>query len=161
MKPVLKWTLAGAALAFVALQLTNPARTNPPAAPGRDLLATNAPPPDVAALLRNACYDCHSGETKWPWYSRVAPVSWWVAGHVRDGRERLNVSDWPHDDPQRARKKWNRIADEVRDGSMPLPNYTWAHPAARLTAAQRGRIAGWAAQEAGRLQTGNAPGAEP
>jgi len=152
-KPVFKWILGGAVVAVAGLQLTNPARTNPPVAPGHDLLATNAPPPDVATLLRNACYDCHSYETHWPWYSRVAPVSWWVARHVVDGRERLNFSEWAHDDPTRARKKWNRIRDEVDYGDMPLRSYTWAHPEARLTATQRQAITNWAGQEALRLQS--------
>jgi hypothetical protein len=152
MKPVFKWILGGAVLAFAALQLTNPPRTNPPVAPGRDLLATNAPPSEIAALLRNACYDCHSDESKWPWYSRIAPMSWAVAGHVKDGRERLNFSDWPHDDPQRARKKWNRISEEVGYGDMPLPSYTWIHAEARLTAGQREQIVNWAEQEAERLK---------
>jgi hypothetical protein len=151
-RPVFKWILGGAVLAFAALQLTNPARTNPPVPPGHDLLATNAPPPEIAVLLRNACYDCHSDETKWPWYSRIAPVSWTVVSHVNDGRERLDFSDWPHDDPRRARKQWNRIGDEVRYGDMPLPSYTWAHTEARLTAGQREQLVNWAEQEAERLK---------
>jgi hypothetical protein len=156
-----KWLLGGAGLLFAALQLTNPARTNPSVAPGRDLLASNAPPAEVAALLRAACYDCHSFETKWPWYSRVAPMSWLVADHVNEGRERLNFSNWPHDDPQRAAKRWNRISDEVGSGDMPLPSYAWIHPQARLPAGQREFLVTWAEQEARRLQTDAGAEARP
>jgi hypothetical protein len=147
-----RWVLGGVALIALLLQLTNPPRTNPPLIPGHDLLATNAPPAEIAALLRAACYDCHSQETKWPWYSHVAPMSWLLAGHVNDGRKRLNFSEWPQGDPQRAAKKWNRISEEVGSGDMPLPSYTWAHPPARLNAEQRGRLSKWAEQEARRLQ---------
>ena len=81
----LKWIFAALVAVFVLLQFTSPPRTNPPVAPGHDLLATNPPPPEIAALLHNACYDCHSDETRWPWYSHIAPVSWLVADDVNTG----------------------------------------------------------------------------
>jgi hypothetical protein len=153
-KKRLKW-IAGIALAvFALLQLTNIARTNPTVISGHDLFSTNAPPPQIAAMLRGACYDCHSYETHWPWYGHVAPVSWWLDGHVRDARDRLNFSEWPHDDPQRQAKKWNRVSDSVRDGDMPLPSYMRIHKIARLTDEQRKELADWAEQEAKRLKAG-------
>jgi hypothetical protein len=125
--------------------------------PGHDLLSTNAPPPQIAAMLRAACYDCHSYETRWPWYGHLAPVSWWLDGHVRDAREGLNFSEWPHNDPQRAAKKWNHISDRVRDGDMPLSSYARIHKAARLTDEQRKQLADWAQQESQRLKATAAP----
>lgn len=140
--------MGGAVLLLaVVLQLTNPAHTNPPVLAGHDVLATHPPPAAVAALLKQACYDCHSDETHWPWYSYVAPVSWFLAGHVNDGREVLNFSEWPHDEPGRARKKWRRVADAVDSGEMPLRPYTWLHREARLDAAERRQLAEWAEQE--------------
>lgn len=159
MKTRYKWLLSGTVLALAALQLTNPARTNPPVAPGRDLLATNAPPAEIATLLRAACYDCHSDETRWPWYSRIAPVSWMVVDHVNEGRQHLNFSAWRQDDPARAARKWNRIGDEVESGDMPLSSYTWIHSPARLRPEQRDRLVRWARQEARRLR-GDAAGGE-
>jgi Haem-binding domain len=137
-------------VAFMALQLTNPSHQNPPVAPGRDVLASNAPPPSVAALLKKACYDCHSFETKWPWYSYVAPVSWYVARDVDAARASMNFSDWPHDDPARARKRWRHIAEDVQNGEMPLANYLRLHPHARLDASQRAELVKWASAQAGR-----------
>lgn len=147
-----RWLLAGTAAVALLAQFFRPARTNPPVAPGHDLLTSNAPPREIAGLLRTACYDCHSAETKWPWYSQVSPVSWFLVSHVNEGRQRLNFSDWPHADPQRAARKWNRISDQVGSGDMPLSSYTWLHPAARLSAEQRDRLANWAGQQARRLQ---------
>ena len=152
MKKKLKWIFAGLVAGFALLQLANPPRTNPPVASGHDLMATNPPPPPVAATLRAACYDCHSNETKWPWYSHIAPVSWLVAGDVRDGRERMNFSDWPHDQPERAAKRLERISEEVGYRNMPPGKYTLLHPEARLIPAQREQLIHWADGEAARLK---------
>jgi Haem-binding domain len=152
MKNKLKWIFAALVAGFVLLQFTSPPRTNPPVAPGHDLLATNAPPPEIATLLHNACYDCHSDETRWPWYSHIAPVSWLVAGDVAHGRERMNFSDWPRALPERAAKRLERISEEVDDKDMPPAKYTLLHPEARLTAGQREQLIHWADQEAARLK---------
>jgi hypothetical protein len=142
----MRW-VGGVLLAgFLLLQLANPARTNPPVAPDHDLLATNPPPPEIVAMLKNACYDCHSYETRWLWYSHVAPVSFLIVNHVNDGRDAMNFSEWPHDQPSRARKKLRHIADEVEDREMPIRNYTWLHPDARLTDQQRSNLVQWARQ---------------
>jgi hypothetical protein len=135
-------------LAVIALQFANPSHQNPPVLPGHDLLASNAPPPSVAALLRNSCYDCHSFETKWPWYSYVAPVSWYLARDVKAARSNLNFSDWPHDDAARAHKRWRHIAEAVENGEMPLPSFTWIHRQARLDERQRAELVKWAQEQA-------------
>ncbi len=152
MKKKLKWIFAALAAVFALLQLSNPPRTNPPVVPGYDLMATNAPPPEIATLLHTACYNCHSHETQWPWYSRVAPVSWLVAGDVTRGRERLNFSEWPRAWPERAAKRLERISEEVDYKDMPPAKYTLLHPEARLTAGQRRQLMLWADQEAARLK---------
>jgi hypothetical protein len=161
MKRSLKWILGGVVVVGALMQLKNPVLTNPPVEPGGDLSATNAPPAEIAALLRAACYDCHSYETKWPWYSHVAPISWWVVDHVAEARDRLNFSDWAHDDPAYASKMWQRVAKEVQSGDMPLPSYTWIHAGSRLTVAQRKQLADWAAQQALRLYSSGAGNKKP
>jgi hypothetical protein len=137
-------------LAVIALQFTNPSHHNPPVLPGHDLFATNAPPTNIAAYLKNSCYDCHSFETKWPWYSYVAPVSWYVARDVYAARGNLNFSDWPHDDAGRARKRWRHIAEVVESVEMPPSNYAWKHQEARLDEKQRAELVKWAKGEADR-----------
>jgi len=144
---MMKWFKRAAGLTLVAaalLQLTNPPLTNPPVVPGHDLLATNAPPPQIAAELKGACYNCHSYETEWPWYSHVAPISWRIVQHVNDARDVLNFSEWPHDEPSRVRKRWRHIADHVEDHSMPIPGYALMHRSARLTDQQRAELVQWA-----------------
>jgi len=140
MKKKLKWVPVGLLAVFALLQLTNPARTNPPVV--HDLAATSPPPAEIATLLRAACYDCHSYETKWPLYSRIAPSSWLVASDVNEGREHLNFSDWPTD-ADRAAKKLDRINEVLDYKEMPPKKYTLLHPEARLTEAQRKAIMDW------------------
>jgi len=151
-KSRLKWVLFALVAAFSLLQLTNVGRTNPDVTPGHDLLSTNPPPQQITAILRGACYDCHSYETRWPWYGYVAPVSWWLNSHVSDARDVLNFSEWPHTNAEKAARKWTHISDEVREGDMPLPSYMKIHKAARLTEEQRNALADWAEQEATRLK---------
>jgi hypothetical protein len=148
MKKWLKWTGGIAAIAVMALQFTNPPHLNPPVVPGHDALASNAPPASVAALLRNSCYDCHSFETKWPWYSYIAPVSWYVSRDIDAARSNLNFSEWPHDDAKRARKRWRHIADEVENGEMPLRSYVLLHREAHLDPGQRAELVKWAQEQA-------------
>jgi hypothetical protein len=82
------------AVGFVAMQCRYPAHTNPAFSPGQTMETMIATPPDVHAILRRACADCHSDETNWPWYSYVAPTSWFVVGHVNHGRRFINMSTW-------------------------------------------------------------------
>jgi hypothetical protein len=112
-------------LAFIAIQLVPVSRTNPPikSQPKWDS-------PQTEALARRACFDCHSNETKWPWYSYIAPVSWSVADHVTEGRKKFNMSEWEPGDGDEAAK-------EVEEGGMPLSQYLLAHPEARLTAEEQ------------------------
>ena len=141
MKRILKWGIAAVIVIFAALQIFQPARTNPLVK--SDFLKATAAPPDVAAMFHAACYDCHSDETRWPWYSRVAPMSWQVAQDVNDGRRHINLSEWPTDNPDLARKKIQHMSDEIDDGDMPLKKYTLIHKDARLTAEQRDTLTQW------------------
>jgi hypothetical protein len=156
MKKKLKWIFGALVAVFALLQFTNPARTNPPLPPGGDISATNPPPPQIAAQLRASCYDCHSDETKWPWYSHVAPASWLVVSDVNDGRERLNFSDWPHALPERAAKRLERMSEELGYKDMPPAKYTIIHADARLTDAQRQELIKWADDAAAKLKAASA-----
>jgi cytochrome c551/c552 len=141
-----KTAAVGLAVALVAVQLVPVTHTNPPV--GGDVAA----PAEVAALLRRACYDCHSNETVWPWYSRVAPASWLVSHDVEEGREELNFSTWADYSAKRRAKKLKETAEEVSEGEMPPWYYVLLHPEARLDDAERTRLLAWTAD------AGAAPG---
>ncbi len=150
MKRKIALFLAASIAALGLLQFTNPVRTNPPAA--RDLLTVAPLSPAIAAVLRAACYDCHSHETQWPWYSRVAPSSWLVVADVKEGREHLNFSDWPSA-PERAAKKFDRISEVLDYREMPPKKYTLLHPEARISERQRQELLDWSEAEAQKDQT--------
>jgi hypothetical protein len=146
MKKWLKWIGGLIVLGLLALQYTDPP-PNPPVVPGHDILASNAPPASIVALLKNSCYDCHSFETKWRWYSHIAPVTRLLVSDVKAGRGRLNFSEWPYDEPRRIRKRWRQVAEQVQDGEMPMTSYTWIHRHARLNAEQRDELVKWAKEQ--------------
>lgn len=91
--------------------------------------------PDTRALAERACFDCHSNQTRWPWYSDLAPVSWFVQHHVEEGREELNFSEWTRGGAT------DELAEVVREGEMPPRSYTLMHPSARLSAAEQAKLA--------------------
>jgi len=102
-----------------------------------------AAPPAVERVLRRACYDCHSNETVWPGYSRVAPASWLVAHDVHDGRNELNFSIWNRYDAVTRSRMLQHAAKEVADGDMPPAYYVWMHPAARLSEPDKAMLRAW------------------
>ncbi len=99
--------------------------------------------PEVKAVFKRACYDCHSHETAWPWYSRIAPASWMIAHHVKEGREYLNFSIWETLDPESRRHAGAEIRKEVEKGKMPLKPYTLLHPQAKLSESDMRLIYAW------------------
>ncbi len=151
MKRIFKWGIVVLVVGFAALQLVQPKRTNPPVK--NDFLKATAAPPDVAAMFHAACYDCHSDETRWPWYSYVAPMSWQIADDVKQGRRHVNLSEWPGDNLNVARKKIEDMSDEIDDGDMPMKKYTLIHKDARLTPQQRDTLTQWLNDQASALKS--------
>lgn len=152
---VLKWLVVIAICAVLALQFVRPARTNPAVDQTQTIQAHLQVPPNVGAILDRSCQDCHSNTTRWPWYSNVAPVSWWVIDHVNDGRRHLNLSEWGRYDKRRAGKKLEEICDEVSSGSMPLPSYTRVHWSAKLSPGDSQILCEWANAERQRIASGD------
>ena len=141
-------------LGLLGSQTVRPAKTNPAVDQSRTVQSHAQMSPEVAAVLKRACGDCHSNETVWPWYSDVAPVSWFVIDHVNHGRRHLNFSDWSRYDRQEADDRLSGIAKSVKAGTMPLTSYTLLHPEARLTQAERNMIVAWAQAERSSLAEG-------
>lgn len=95
------------------------------------------------ALLRAACYDCHSNETDYPWYAYIQPVAWWIDGHVDHGREELNFSVWHTYTMKRQVHKLEECVELLENGEMPLKSFTYLHPEARLSDDERSKLIGW------------------
>ncbi len=131
-------TLIVLAAVLVLAQFVPVDRTNPPL--GGEVPA----PPEVRAILKRACYDCHSNETVWPWYSRVAPVSWLVAYDVRHGRREFNFSAWNRLSAERRIKVAQKSLEEIRDDEMPPGIYVSMHPTARLSQGDLRILQQWA-----------------
>ena len=108
-----------------------------------DLLMNNQIPTEVATMLRNACYDCHSNESHFPWYAYVAPVSYLLNRDIREAREHLNFSEWESLDATKKLKLLGEISDEVGEGEMPMKIYPPLHPKARLSDDDRQKIVDW------------------
>jgi hypothetical protein len=129
--------LTASVLIPAGIQLIPVSRTNPP-------IETEIPAPaGVQAILRQACYDCHSNKTVWPWYSRVAPVSWLVAGDVEEARDELNFTTWNRYTPHRQATHRKNVWKEVEDDGMPPFLYRLMHPEARLSAEQKAALQAW------------------
>ncbi len=146
---IAKYLLLGLAVLFVGVQVVRPARTNPP--------ATNPfaiGDPDVESVLRRSCFDCHSNETRWPWYSEVAPISWQISDHVEEGREHMNFSAW---NEAKALKRLNEICEEVEEGHMPLPSYLLLHGDAKLDEESVKSLCSWSQNLARSMGEAKAP----
>jgi hypothetical protein len=137
-------SLKTVAFIFVAvlllIQVIRIDRTNPP------VLSELTAGPEVKSVLRRACYDCHSNETVWPWYSGVAPVSWLVGSDVKEARQHLNFSEWGNYDAGTQSHKLRGIAEEVREGEMPPWYYSLMHGDSRLNPSEQSRIVAWTAE---------------
>ncbi len=153
MRKVLKWIVIILVIGFVAAQFYRPARTNPAFAPAQTIETIINVPRDVHATLTRACAGCHSDQTEWPWYAYVAPTSWFVIGHVDNGRRHINFSTWvrPGKEPQDSIDRLKAMCREVQKGDMPLTSYTLIHWNAKLSAGDVKRICEWSAGEQQRL----------
>ncbi len=148
---VVKWLLIIGACLFLIAQLKRPARTNPASDQSLALEVHLQVDPKVASILERSCVDCHSHKTRWPWYSNVAPVSWFLVDHVDHGRSHLNFSEWGKLDARRQSKKLDEICDLSKAGEMPLSSYTPLHPGSKLTAEDATTICEWTEREQSRL----------
>lgn len=102
------------------------------------------PSEEVLGILKNTCFDCHSDVTRYPWYSKITPVNYWLADHIEHGKGHFNVSGWDTLDLKKRDHKMDELVEEVTERKMPLPSYTYAHKDANLTDAQIKAIKDWA-----------------
>lgn len=143
---ILKKLLLVLLLIFVVAQFFGPEKNE------GDLVSLNAfyeetnPSDNVKLILKEACLDCHSNITRYPWYSKITPVNYWMAEHVNNGKRHFNVSNWDTLSVKRKDHKFEELIEMVEDKEMPLESYTWGHPEAKLTDTQIKDLIDWAKQ---------------
>jgi hypothetical protein len=140
---LLKIFLIVLVIAFIALQFV-PNKMPKNAEAGKDdLISIVVLPENISSILRTSCYDCHSNQTSYPWYSKVAPASWLLAQDVREGRDELNFSEWGSYIRRKQIGKLRKIKEEVASGDMPLKNYLIIHRHAKLSREQKNTLVKW------------------
>ncbi|PQJ77088.1 heme-binding domain-containing protein [Polaribacter glomeratus] len=106
-------------------------------------MAETNPPAKVRKILSESCFDCHSNNTKYPWYDNITPVNFWLDEHINDGKKHLNFSDWSSYSLKKKEHKMDELHEEVEEGEMPLNSYTWTHSEANLTPEQIAEMVAW------------------
>jgi hypothetical protein len=150
MDVTLKALVAMGVMVLAGIQIFGPARTNPESAPAQALRAKVPVPAHIDAVLSRSCKDCHSNETRWPWYSYVAPGSWIVVGDVNNGRDHMNLSDW-HYTPEEGSDLLDKVCKQIKRHRMPLPQYTWLHRDSKLSDDEIKQLCSWANDASDRL----------
>jgi hypothetical protein len=151
LKNKLRWIGTTVVFIFILIQFGQPERSNPATDQSMTIAAQSEFTPPVSALIKTSCFDCHSNETRWPWYSYVAPVSWLVADDVKKGRGHLNFSEWGKYPKSKRVLKLGQIYEQVSKGDMPIPKYLYIHTDAKLSATERDSITSWTERERDRL----------
>ncbi len=130
---------------FIALQFVQPARNENGQVMPTDIEKTVSVPANVSRILKTSCYDCHSNNTHYPWYSFIQPGAWLMASHIKDGKDMLNFSQFGDLSNRKQQSKLQGIINQVKDGEMPISSYKIIHTNAVLTPAQKTILINWAA----------------
>jgi hypothetical protein len=130
---------------FIVIQFIRPAKNDGEVSGPNDISKKYTVPAEVQTILNKSCNDCHSNKTNYPWYANIQPVGWWLQySHVNDGKRHLNFSEYASYPEKKAKHKFEEIADEVKEGGMPLGTYTFMHGEAALSSEQVKTLADWA-----------------
>ncbi len=130
--------------AFVVIQFIRPPKNVSDGNSPNDISTKFRVPKDIQTELHNSCYDCHSNNTRYPWYAEVQPVGWLLDEDIREGRSKMNFSEFGAYRLRKQYIKLEQIADQVSEEEMPLPNYTIMHTDAKLSPERRARLVDWA-----------------
>lgn len=130
--------------AFIVIQFIHPAKNTSEGLQPNTIGNNYAIPADVKTILGKACNDCHSNNTRYPWYAKIQPVDWWLNKHVVDGKKELNFDEFTNRTPRYQYHKMEEVIEMVKEREMPLKSYTWTHKDARLTSNEREKMTGWA-----------------
>ncbi|UWX53673.1 heme-binding domain-containing protein [Maribacter litopenaei] len=154
---LLKKILIGLLIIFIAVQFYRPEKNISKENDTVAFMQETNPPEEVRVILKNACFDCHSNNTIYPWYNNIAPVSFWLADHIEEGKSELNFSDWQNYSEKKKDHKLEELYEEVERKSMPLNEYTWIHEEAKLSEKEIEAVVKWAKDTRSLYQLGNLP----
>ena len=129
---------------LVVIQFFQPEKNNGELSTVQPFVTETNPPEKVHKILKSACFDCHSNATNYPWYSNITPVNFWMADHVKEGKDELNFSEWKNYSLKRKEHKMEEVWEEVAQLKMPIDSYTWTHFDAKLTENQIKEVVDWA-----------------
>jgi len=138
-----KKIILGLAVVLIAIQFFQPLRNQSDEVTASHIERVYNVPQNVKAILVQSCYDCHSNNTRYPWYSRIQPGAWYMAEHIKNGKEELNFSDFGEYSARRQRNKFRAMAGQVKDGEMPLSSYTLIHRNAVLSPEDKQVLIAW------------------
>jgi len=141
--PRIRKILLAFAIVFIAIQFIQPARNRSRQVLPTDFEKVFVVPVNVESILQNACYDCHSNNTNYPWYSYIQPVAWIQQSHINNGKSKLNFSDFGSYSARRQISKLNGIANQIKDDAMPISSYKLMHKSASLTQADKVLVMDW------------------
>lgn len=127
----------GLVIILALMQFKQIDKTNPEYNEAEDFITITQPSEEIATLIKAACYDCHSHQAKYPWYSNVAPISWMVEHHIEEGREHLNFSEWGSYDTKKANHKLEECIEEIEEGEMPMKPYVVMHSEVKMSKEQK------------------------
>ena len=130
-------------IVFIIIQFIRPARNTSGQVLQTDISKIYSIPQNVSSLLKNACYDCHSNNTNYPWYTNIQPVGWLLAADIKNGKAKLNFSEFGSFSSRRQISKLRNIENRIKDGTMPLPAYQLMHKDARLTKEEKELLIDW------------------
>jgi len=133
----------GLLLFLLLAQLKRIDKTNPPVSASSDFLAMNDAPAEITKLIQNGCYDCHGHTTQYPWYTNVAPLSWWIGGHIKNARLKVNFSDWSSYDSDQKRHNIEECIEVIEENRMPAKSFRLLHPEARYSDNEKTAIITW------------------
>lgn len=146
------WTLL---IVFIAMQFVQPVHNKSEEVLATDFIKIYSVPDSIQLILKEACYDCHSNNTSYPWYSNIQPAAWMMARHISNGKEKLNFSDFGSYSNRRQISKLKAVANQIKDDEMPIASYKLMHPKARLLQAEKELIMNWMNATADSLSSSN------
>jgi Haem-binding domain len=152
---LLKKILLSIGVVIIGIQFFRPALNKSSQVFNTDISKIVTTSDSVQILLKNACYDCHSNNTNYPWYSNIQPVGWLMANHIKKGKDELNFSEFGSYSPRRQLSKLNGIANSVKDGIMPMSSYKLMHKNTILSTNEKALLINWVQQARDSLSVKN------